>query len=157
MYVSKHAYFLKVTVYVLEKCRESGAAVPIWILHRPVTCQQDLTKEALFVFLSCYFRLQHHALGCVNDKQVAHGSVSVNVPQFCAPPAEGVSQVSVMNLNSTGAEASVSHPHERRRTITLPDECRESFHPLIQTGCGLLGQLSSIIIWNVIQCCVHLQ
>ncbi|KAG7224086.1 hypothetical protein INR49_019821 [Caranx melampygus] len=77
----------------------------------------------------------HHSAPCQQVQhwdngqnwEVAHGSVSVNVPQFCAPPAEGVSQVSVMNLNSAGAEASVSHPHERRRTITLSDECRNIF------------------------------
>ncbi|CAJ1073339.1 uncharacterized protein LOC109987580 [Xyrichtys novacula] len=56
---------------------------------------------------------------------LAQGSVSVNVPQFSVPPVEGVSQVSVMNLSS--AEASVSHQHEKRRTISLPDECRNVF------------------------------
>ncbi|KAE8290100.1 Adapter protein CIKS Connection to IKK and SAPK/JNK Nuclear factor NF-kappa-B activator 1 [Larimichthys crocea] len=55
------------------------------------------------------------------------GSVSVNVPHFFTPPVEGVSQVSVMNLSSAGAEASVSHPHEKRRTISLPDVCRNIF------------------------------
>ncbi|XP_040916827.1 E3 ubiquitin ligase TRAF3IP2-like isoform X2 [Toxotes jaculatrix] len=40
---------------------------------------------------------------------------------------EGVSQVSVMNLSSAGAEESASHPHEKRRTISLPDECRNIF------------------------------
>ncbi|XP_028422166.1 adapter protein CIKS-like [Perca flavescens] len=46
------------------------------------------------------------------------------MPQFSMPPVEGVSQVSVMNLSSAKAEGSVSHPHEKRRTISLPDECR---------------------------------
>ncbi|XP_049917850.1 E3 ubiquitin ligase TRAF3IP2-like [Epinephelus moara] len=67
---------------------------------------------------------RHHHL--LNDS-VAQGSVSVNVPQFSVPPVEGVSQVSVMNLGPTGAEASVSHPQEKRRTISLPDECRNVF------------------------------
>ncbi|XP_070776824.1 E3 ubiquitin ligase TRAF3IP2-like [Enoplosus armatus] len=62
----------------------------------------------------------------MNDS-LAQGGVSVNVPQFSAPPVEGMSQVSVMNLSSAGAEASVSHPHEKRRTISLPDECRNVF------------------------------
>ncbi|XP_074516804.1 uncharacterized protein LOC141783415 [Sebastes fasciatus] len=62
----------------------------------------------------------------MNDS-VAQGSVSVNVPHFSVPPLEGVSQVSVMNLSSAGAEASVSHPQEKRRTISLPDECRNVF------------------------------
>ncbi|XP_054469266.1 E3 ubiquitin ligase TRAF3IP2-like [Anoplopoma fimbria] len=67
-----------------------------------------------------------HGGNSVNDS-AAEGSVSVNVPQFNVPPMEGVSQVSVMNLSSAGAEASVSHPHEKRRTISLPDECRNVF------------------------------
>ncbi|XP_071354080.1 uncharacterized protein [Trachinotus anak] len=70
--------------------------------------------------------LRRHGLSCMSDG-VAQGSVSVNVPQFSVPPEDGVSQVSVMNLSSAGAEASVSHPHERRRTISLPDECRNIF------------------------------
>jgi len=57
---------------------------------------------------------------------VAQGGVSVNVPQFFVPPVEGVSQVSVVNLIPAGEEASVSHPQEKRRTINLPEECRES-------------------------------
>ncbi|XP_023256737.1 adapter protein CIKS-like isoform X1 [Seriola lalandi dorsalis] len=70
--------------------------------------------------------LQHHAPSCMNDS-VAQGSVSVNMPQFSVPPVHGVSRVSVINPSSAGAEASVSHPHERRRTISLPDECRNIF------------------------------
>ncbi|KAK5857612.1 hypothetical protein PBY51_010846 [Eleginops maclovinus] len=58
---------------------------------------------------------------------MAQGGVSVNMHQFFVPPVEGVSQVSVMNLSPAGAEASVSHPHEKRRTISLPDECRNIF------------------------------
>ncbi|KAI3367181.1 hypothetical protein L3Q82_008240 [Scortum barcoo] len=58
---------------------------------------------------------------------VAPGSVSVNVPQFSVPAVEGVSEVSVMSLSSVGAEASVSCPHKKRRTISLPDECRDIF------------------------------
>ncbi|KAL6105444.1 traf3ip2 [Pungitius sinensis] len=53
---------------------------------------------------------------------MAPGNVSVNVPQYSAPPLEGVSQVNVMN-----PEASFSHPYERRRPISLPDECRNVF------------------------------
>lgn len=66
----------------------------------------------------------------MNDS-VTQGGVSVNVPQFSIPPMEGVSQVSVMNLSVVGAEATASHPHEKRRTISLPDECRELLYPLI--------------------------
>lgn len=51
----------------------------------------------------------------------------MNVPQFFVPPVEGVSQVSVMNLSPAGEEASVSHPQEKRRTISLPEECRNIF------------------------------
>ncbi|XP_032365231.1 uncharacterized protein LOC116679857 isoform X2 [Etheostoma spectabile] len=58
---------------------------------------------------------------------VAQGSVSVNVPQFSVPPVEAVLQVSVMNLSSARAEGLVSHPHEKRRTISLPEECRNVF------------------------------
>lgn len=61
----------------------------------------------------------------MNDS-VAQGSVSVNVPQFSVPTVEGVSQVSVMDLNSAGAETSVSHSHEKKRIISLPDACSES-------------------------------
>ncbi|XP_020494350.2 E3 ubiquitin ligase TRAF3IP2-like [Labrus bergylta] len=62
------------------------------------------------------------------NPSLAQGCVSVNVPQFFNPPVEGVSQVSVMNPSSAGAaEASVSHKHEKRRTISLPDECRNVF------------------------------
>uniref|UniRef100_UPI0037E7A9F1 E3 ubiquitin ligase TRAF3IP2-like n=1 Tax=Semicossyphus pulcher TaxID=241346 RepID=UPI0037E7A9F1 len=69
-------------------------------------------------------RGQDHFL---NDS-LDQGAVSVNVPQFSVPPVEGVSQVSVMNLSSAGAaEASGSHPHEKRRTISLPEECRNIF------------------------------
>ncbi|XP_035530279.1 adapter protein CIKS-like [Morone saxatilis] len=58
---------------------------------------------------------------------MAQGSVSVNVPQFSVPPVQGVAQVSVMSPSSAGAEASISHPHEKRRTISLPDVCRNVF------------------------------
>ncbi|GLD69352.1 E3 ubiquitin ligase TRAF3IP2-like isoform X1 [Lates japonicus] len=69
--------------------------------------------------------LQRHD-NYMNDS-VTQGGVSVNVPQFSIPPVEGVSQVSVMNLSTVGAEAAASHPHEKRRTISLPDECRNIF------------------------------
>ncbi|XP_035023079.1 E3 ubiquitin ligase TRAF3IP2 [Hippoglossus stenolepis] len=63
---------------------------------------------------------------CMSDG-VTQAGVSVNVPQFSVPPIMGVSQVSVMNLSPAGAEAPVSHPLERRRTVSLPDECRNIF------------------------------
>ncbi|XP_042244822.1 uncharacterized protein LOC121881208 [Thunnus maccoyii] len=62
----------------------------------------------------------------MNDS-TARGGVSVNVPQFSVPPVESVSQISVMSLSSAGAEASASHPHEKRQTISLPNECRNVF------------------------------
>ncbi|CAK6966951.1 uncharacterized protein LOC121881208 [Scomber scombrus] len=62
----------------------------------------------------------------INDS-LAQGAVSVNVPQFSVPPVDSVSQVSVMNLSPAGAGASASHPHEKRRTISLPNECRNVF------------------------------
>lgn len=54
------------------------------------------------------------------------GSVSVNVPQFSLPTVEDVSRVSMLNVRSAGAEESASHPHGKRKSIRLPDECRES-------------------------------
>lgn len=68
---------------------------------------------------------QHRAPWGAPQNCVAQGSVSVNVPQFAVPPGDAVSQVSVMSLSSGGA--SVSHPREKRRTISLPDECRNVF------------------------------
>ncbi|XP_047466554.1 uncharacterized protein LOC125023381 [Mugil cephalus] len=69
--------------------------------------------------------IQPHG-GFMYDR-VAQGSVSVNVPQFSTPPVEGVSQVRVLNLNTAGAEESGSHPQDKRKTISLPDECRNVF------------------------------
>ncbi|XP_074548563.1 E3 ubiquitin ligase TRAF3IP2-like [Halichoeres trimaculatus] len=69
------------------------------------------------------FRPESHD-NSMNDS-ISQGSVSVNMPQFSIPPVEGVSQVSVMNPNS--AEASVSHQHKKKRTISLPDDCRNVF------------------------------
>nr|XP_046269135.1 uncharacterized protein LOC124072048 isoform X2 [Scatophagus argus] len=66
----------------------------------------------------------HHT--CMNGS-LAQGGVSVNVPQFSVPPAKGMSQVSVMNLSSVGTEASFSHPQEKKKTISLPDVCRNVF------------------------------
>ncbi|XP_034381003.1 adapter protein CIKS-like isoform X2 [Cyclopterus lumpus] len=63
--------------------------------------------------------LGHHG-NFMNDSG-AQGRVSVNVPQFSVPPLEAVPQVNVMNLSS------VSHPHKQRRSISLPDECRNVF------------------------------
>ncbi|XP_061599872.1 E3 ubiquitin ligase TRAF3IP2-like isoform X2 [Cololabis saira] len=53
-------------------------------------------------------------------------SVTVNVPQVSVPPVECVSQVSVMNLSSP-AEESVPELHQKRRTISLPQECQNVF------------------------------
>ena len=62
-------------------------------------------------------------------------SYSINMPQYSTPPVEGVFQVSVKNLAaqeesspSGGAAGGMSDPLEKRRTISLPDECRESPH-----------------------------
>ncbi|XP_029981825.1 adapter protein CIKS-like [Sphaeramia orbicularis] len=63
----------------------------------------------------------------IMKSSIPPSSVSVNVPQFSVPHVEGVSKVNVMNLNSASAAASISHPHEKRRTISLPDECRNVF------------------------------
>lgn len=69
------------------------------------------------------FRFQPHR-DFMSDS-AARGGVSVNVPQFSLPPVEVVSQVSVTTTSSSGAEASGSHPQQKRRTVNLPDECRE--------------------------------
>ncbi|XP_028251816.1 uncharacterized protein LOC114427800 [Parambassis ranga] len=61
----------------------------------------------------------------IND-HMAEAGVSINVPQFSVPPVEGVSQVSVLNLNSAGAEEPRSHPQEKRM-ISVSDECRNIF------------------------------
>ncbi|KAK2891945.1 hypothetical protein Q8A73_017610 [Channa argus] len=63
--------------------------------------------------------LRHHE--CMKDN-MAHGSVSVNMPEFSIPHVEKMSQVSLMNLSSAGAERSVSYSHKKRSTIRLPDE-----------------------------------
>ncbi|XP_034063274.1 adapter protein CIKS-like [Gymnodraco acuticeps] len=67
-----------------------------------------------------WHRHPHHPM----NSMVAQGGVSVNVPQFFVPPVESMSQVSVLNLSPAGEEASVSHPQEKRRTISLLEECR---------------------------------
>ncbi|XP_046871520.1 E3 ubiquitin ligase TRAF3IP2 isoform X2 [Hypomesus transpacificus] len=61
-------------------------------------------------------------------------SYSINMPQYSTPPVEGVFQVSVKNLAaqeesspSGGAAGGMSDPLEKRRTISLPDECRNIF------------------------------
>ncbi|KAF3845027.1 hypothetical protein F7725_008190, partial [Dissostichus mawsoni] len=69
-----------------------------------------------------WHRHPHHPM----NSMVAQGGVSVNVPQFFVPRWR-VSQVSVMNLSPAGEEPSVSHPQEKRRTISLPEECRNIF------------------------------
>ena len=84
-------------------------------------------EQPLFVFRR--LRFQRHD-NCVSDG-VAQAGVSVNVPQFSVPPIMGVSQVSVMNLSP---EAPGSHPLERRRTVILPDECRESLYSRFREG-----------------------
>ena len=61
----------------------------------------------------------------------AQGGFSVNVPQIALPPAERMSQVSVMNLDHLGlggvppGEGAYSDPNAKRRTISLSDECRK--------------------------------
>lgn len=75
-----------------------------------------------YIFLSCGFRLQFHD----HFKNNIMGSVSVNVPQFSLPTVEDVSRVSMLNVRSAEAEESASHPHGKRKSIRLPDECRES-------------------------------
>lgn len=77
----------------------------------------------MFIYQLCSSRPDddHGRDGTVQAK------VSVNVPQFFMPPVAGVSQVSVKNLSSEEAEAGGAHPQERRRTVSLPDECRKSF------------------------------
>ncbi|CAL8273699.1 unnamed protein product [Merluccius merluccius] len=73
--------------------------------------------------------------GCGGDTQ---GGFSVNVPQFSLPRAECMSQVSVMNLDpldplgggprsGLGDGACCSQPSEMRKTISLPDNCRNIF------------------------------
>lgn len=116
------------SVNVFEKCSVPGAAT-ICALHitQTITSQQFNRWAFVYFFLSCRFRHRSHD-NVMNDS-LAQGSVSVNVPQFLAPPVEGMSQVSVMNLSS--AEAGVSHPHEKNRTISLPDVSRESLCPLV--------------------------
>ncbi|KAK2826419.1 hypothetical protein Q5P01_020633 [Channa striata] len=69
-------------------------------------------------------QLRHHER---LEDSVAPGGVSVNVPQFSIPHVESMSQVGVMNLSSAGGETFVSHSHEKRRTIRLPDEQRNIF------------------------------
>lgn len=57
------------------------------------------------------------------DTPAGVGGVSVNVPQFFVPPADSMSQVSVMDL---GAAGSVTDPCETRQTVSLPKMSRES-------------------------------
>lgn len=63
---------------------------------------------------------------CSHDTPTAVGGVSVNVPQFFIPPADSMSQVSVMDLRSVESAGSVSDPCETRRTVSLPKMSRES-------------------------------
>ncbi|XP_062325562.1 E3 ubiquitin ligase TRAF3IP2-like isoform X2 [Osmerus eperlanus] len=65
---------------------------------------------------------------------ILRSSYSINIPQYSTPPVEGVFQVSVKNLvaqeessPSGGAAGGMSDPLEKRRTISLPDECRNIF------------------------------
>ncbi|XP_076021642.1 uncharacterized protein LOC143012422 [Genypterus blacodes] len=61
----------------------------------------------------------------IHDDSKPRGGVTVNMPQFSLPPSEGVSQISVMNLSSSGADVAASQA--KTRTISLPDECRNIF------------------------------
>lgn len=63
---------------------------------------------------------------CSHETPAAVGGVSVNVPQFFVPPADSMSQVSVMDLRSAEVAGSVSDPCETRRTVSLPKMSRES-------------------------------
>ncbi|XP_029316350.1 uncharacterized protein LOC115027271 [Cottoperca gobio] len=96
--------------------------------HYTMDDQFNLNPVTRFLPQPCHHSVPGHRTPWdVYQSCLAQGSVSVNVPQFSVPPVEGMSQVSVMNLSSAGAGASVSHPHEKRRTISLPDECRNVF------------------------------
>ena len=128
----------KLSLNVREKNAANQVLRLLCILLAPITCQQ--LRSLLFIFPSHCFRVRHHD-DLMNDS-MAQGSVSVNVPQFFVPPVEGVSQVSVMNLGSARPEASVSHPHEKRRTISLPADCREPLYYSQSWGrCSCFGSV----------------
>lgn len=104
------------------------------ILQRSITCQHHSIEPA-FVWLtfSCFFSRCFRLRRQDNPEagSVTHGGgVSVNVPQFFVPPVENMSKVTVGDPGSSGPEAPVSHPHEKQRSISLPDVCRESVQPL---------------------------
>lgn len=97
-------------------------------LHRSppkslVICMKDETARlapCVYCSLCCRsFRL-------CTDAPTAVGGVSVNVPQFFVPPADSMSQVSVMDPRSAGAPGSASDPCETRRTVSLPKMSSES-------------------------------
>ncbi|XP_026161895.1 uncharacterized protein LOC113129894 [Mastacembelus armatus] len=92
--------------------------------HPPQPCYHLLSCQHSSPWDTQQNWLRHHD-NCMNDNMGLE-TVSINVPQFTVPPVEGVSQVSVTNLCSAGAEASASHSHEKR-TINLPDESRKVF------------------------------
>ncbi|XP_075304572.1 E3 ubiquitin ligase TRAF3IP2-like [Odontesthes bonariensis] len=74
---------------------------------------------------NCCFSLHQH--NSPLSDSAAQGGVSVNVPQFSVPPVQSFSQVSVLKLSPAAAEESVPHTQEKRRIISLPDECRNVF------------------------------
>lgn len=109
---------------VSEKCSQPSPATTCSLHFMPAHYMSALLPQKILCFFSCF------RLPCHNDfmmDAVAQGGVSVNVPQFFVPPVEAVSQVSVMNPSTAGAEVSDLHPHEKRRTVSLPAVCRESF------------------------------
>lgn len=93
---------------------------------------EQFNWKAVVCFLSGCFRLRPRD-NFLNDN-AAQGGVSVNMPQFSIPPVQGVSQVSVMSPSAAGADRFASHPREKRRTISLPNECSESFSALGSVG-----------------------
>ncbi|KAM7403298.1 hypothetical protein PAMA_003972 [Pampus argenteus] len=97
--------------------------------HQPHPCHQSAPCQhrSPWTDTQHWLRPHHHHHHNIMNDSAAQGGVSVNVPQFSVPPVQGVSQVSVMSLSSAGAAASAPHPHEKRRTISLPNECRNVF------------------------------
>ncbi|KAJ3612781.1 hypothetical protein NHX12_019039 [Muraenolepis orangiensis] len=84
-------------------------------------------------------------------ESASHGGAgfSVNVPQFSLPPAEGVSQVSVMSPDHLGlgpqGEGALSDPNETRKTIGLPDDCRSIFITYSVDTCALMGPFAEFL------------
>lgn len=83
---------------------------------------KDETTRLAFLFIvpsAAFLRL-------CTDAPTTVGGVSVNVPQFFVPPADSMSQVSVMDHRSAQAAGSVSDPRETQRTVSLPKMSSES-------------------------------